>query len=371
MNERILVQIIEVILAIVALGGIAIVLAATIYDIRSIARKSRLQTITSGLTKSKQLPVTVLVYTHNDASTIQECLRSITANNYEKYSIIVADNASSDTTRRAVMEYKKTQTAVTITVHSQKLHSSRASVLRAVREKTSKSELFFLIDATDQLSRTALRSAVAHFIADRRLDTLRIRHHIKNDVTIGTLPNYFSELSRNVLYKALAWRRAPYSTVYRSGTATRSLTLSTSNAKRPSSAYSSRITFTARSQCVHSRNSALVHTIIIATILTCIGVISYFFYTAATLRSNTLLTLSWIIVSLWLFTIVWSDELLESSKKIALTFTIPFAYFLFYVRLFIVLSKKIQSLIKAISLPTISFKDIHNALLQEAYSTRF
>jgi hypothetical protein len=102
-----------------------------------------------------------------------------------------------------------------------------------------------------------------------------------------------------------------------------------------------------------------------------LSLLTYFFYTAATLKSNVFLILSWTMVSLWLIAIVWSDELVKRSDKLALTFTIPSMYFVLYTLLFVYTATSTWRLIMAIPLPKFDIHSIQTAILLEAYSMRF
>lgn len=159
---------------------------------------------------------------------------------------------------------------------------------------------------------------------------------IYTDQTIRMLPHYFMILSRNMINKALAWH-TPDNIITHSSFAT----------------------------------NVLIRAISSIGLAVFISMLTYSFYTAATLQSNTLLTLSWSVVSLWLVAVVWSDGNLKFSKKSELTFTIPFMYFVFYALAILQFIVNIGRLVTAISLPRINVKNIHDAFLSEAYSTKF
>ena len=93
---------------------------------------------------------------------------------------------------------------------------------------------------------------------------------------------------------------------------------------------------------------------------------SYWFWTAASLRSNLLLTLSWIGVCVWLLAIVWSDDVIRITKKIELSVSIPFMYFVFYAQTVVGFLVGLWRLIRAVP-----FAALTTAFQAELYSTRY
>lgn len=159
--------------------------------------------------------------------------------------------------------------------------------------------------------------------------------------SIRTLPPIFAKLSNETVRKALAW----HTTKIRDG---------------------------------GKRNNFLSCHNFTATLFASIGllayitILTYFFYTAATLRSSTLLTLSWTGVSLWLVAIVWSSEKISLAKKSGITFAVPFMYFVFYVLSFPRLIRcTIQTVKLATQLLTPRLQQLATEMQLELYSTRF
>lgn len=375
MNERLIVYLAEIILATAAIGGIAIIFAASWYDMRAVARKARLRAIASELSELNKPSIVMLIYAHNDATAIEACLESIATNTYSNYKIVVVNNASTDMTTQIIAGYKKAHSGVVINIHTLKRFTDRVSALRASYEKIHKSDLVFILDATDRLSDTAIQNAATRFVAQPQLDAIRIRRHLKSDVTIRTLPGHFAALTKNMVHKALSGRVVMRKTLEDNGTVVRNSIFSPdTRIMKMITAYESTATFTS----THPSSSLIIPTRqrkitlgLIVVLLACIALMTYFFYTAATLRSNILLTLSWVLVSLWLFAVVWSDEIMNLSKKLTLTSTIPFMYFLLYFQLYVGVYQMFRQLRASMSTPRLSIKRIHDVILQEAYSTRF
>ncbi len=170
--------------------------------------------------------------------------------------------------------------------------------------------------------------------AKRIKDKQLARAHRSDEITFANLAKQFSRTSKHLVVKALS---------------------------RNTSAISSN---TLRTNLMKSLAVFILS-------LSLLFFVSYFFYTAATMRSNTLLTLSWALLSLWLVAAIWFDDALQLTQKVALTFCVPFAYFLIYARLFYVLFATAGQIFSHVSLPKNIYKSVHAAILQEAYSTRF
>lgn len=105
--------------------------------------------------------------------------------------------------------------------------------------------------------------------------------------------------------------------------------------------------------------------------LVAVLLVTYYFYTAATLQSSTLLTLSWLLVSLWLVAIIWSNENTTRIGKIDLTLAIPFMYFIFYIKLLLYILTTIWKLATNPSSPSAHYHNFLAAIEREAYSTRY
>lgn len=376
MNEQLFVDMYEIILLFFTVSGIAIILAASWYDVRAISQKKRLRTIAPSLAKRRQPFVTILLYAHSTAPAIDKCLKSIARSNYKRYEVVIVNDTSTTITPEATSIFKKLHPAISATVQAIRTHTSRLHALQIAHKKARKNDLVFMLDDTDCISHSTLSDAVTYFIAHPDLDILRTRQRFAGDMTMRHLQYHFTDLSTNMIKKAFSRKPTSYEHLYHPGTMARSSTLA-QNATTPVlfPDYSSEAIFTSpvstNNRSLGSPRSKARILLTITGLLTCIYMMTYSFYTAAILQSSTLLSLGWILVSLWLFAVIWSDTTLELPKKWALTFAIPFMYFLFYVQLFIALAKNIWHLLHLISIPPISLGTIRKAIAQEAYSTRF
>lgn len=374
MSEKILIQICEIILVIAAFGGIVTILSATWYDLRAVAKKHRLRTVAAGLSKSQQPAISVIIYAHNNALTIGSCLQSIAENNYGNYRIIVADNASTDATKQAVFDYKIAHPTTPITIHLRKTSTDRPSIVQSAQKVAHKNSLVLLLDATDKLYDHTVIDSAAHFIANPKLETLKLRPYNETDVVLRRLLDHFTSLNGNMFNKAFSWHRLNLQNAYQSGTISRS-TIFTNSAVPALHSYSYASTVLYIPSQLASKTipnpQIMATTLKLLLTMTLIGMLTYFFYTAAILKSNTFLTLSWAMVSLWLIAIIWSDNVTRLANKLALTFTVPFMYFMIYAYLFVQVARTIRQLIQAFSKPRINIAHIYEAILIESYSTRF
>lgn len=358
-----------------AIGGITVILAASWCDLRTISQKKRLRATASSLAKRRQPFITILICTHNTRSTIKECLENVVNSSYKQYSIVVVNGASSPIDPKVISAFKKLHPTIPVSIQHIQASTFKPHTLQFVHRITHNSDLVLILDEADIISETTLSNTVTHFIARPDLTILRLRQHVTGDIAIKNIHNHFADLSKNMIDKASLWKLTPRKQPYGHGTMVRSSIVQRGGSTpAASSDYASMTTFSSS----HSLTSLTVSLWTIAKILVtntviliCISMMTYSFYTAATLQSNTLLTLGWTLVSLWLFAITWSDEILGLSKKIALTFAIPFMFFLIYVQLIIALAKNMWYLLLAIPLPQFNLEAIHKAILQEAYSTRF
>lgn len=375
MNEKIIVQLSEILLSAAAIIGIAIILAATWYDLRAIAQKKLLQNIMAKLNKSRQPSITILIYAHNDAATIIDCMRSINANPYENYKTIICNNASTDATEQLIADYIRRHKEMPLIAFTKNKFVSRSSTLHQAYQKARKNDLVLILNATDVISPNLLKESTVWFVVNKDLTALRLRLFNMVERNIATLPLRFIELSKNTIRKAMPRYTVLKKNYEDSGVMIRSSAFEEDVfPKNTHVSYASAISFASpRRNCAsllyHSRKRIMFVKII--TSLLIILMLSYFSYTAAILQSNTLLTLSWLLVVLWFASVIWSDEIIPRSTKFELTATLPFIYFVFYVFLILHSCKMIIKSIGAIPLPRLSFKNLHDAVQVELYSTRY
>jgi hypothetical protein len=362
MNEKVLIIISEIILGGTVIVALAIILMASWYDLRVAASKKQLQRTVSKLTKSRQPFITIVIYTARHTPLTTECLDSIIKNNYVNYRIVVASHGSSSKTRQILKQYQKSHPKLILTHYTGSASLTHEAVLQRAMKKVSASEFVLTLPGSSLVAANTLRNCVAQFINDNRLAHLHLRQQLSTDVSIQTLTSHFLALSKNITYKALsalhALQRNPSPTV----TFSRQSPL-----PNPQSRYMSSMTHAQIDSIAVSPHWSITQTsIIILVWLIIISIAAYWMWTAATLKSNAFLTLSWTTVCIWLLAILWSDTLTRLSRKIELTLTVPFMYFLLYVHIIADLLRSIWRLIKSIPL-----KNMAGAFQAELYSARY
>jgi glycosyltransferase involved in cell wall biosynthesis len=379
MTERLFIQICELVLLFTISGGILFICAATWYDIRSIRQRKSSQSILTQRTTRRRPQLTVLIYAHNAAATIHSCIRSIEANKYPRYSIIIANNASTDGTRKQVTAYTRQHPNTPIRMYSARGTTDRKTLLRRALNTDRSGQIVITLDANNLLSTFALQSCASRFVDDPHLAILRIRHLPAHDVSIQSLPSFFNALSLNILLKSFARYPQPYwHRLINNGYAfKRSVLNEPSMSTFKSVDYASNITYrqsplhglsTTHLSTPHSTLTSLL--LLVATSLPII-MVSYFFYTAALLQSNSLLTLSWTAITFWLLAVLWLDDMLPRRTRLDLSITVPFMYFYYYVYAFGALIALFHKIISSIPTPVLPYDKIQHALLAELYSTHY
>lgn len=372
MIEMTFVNMIEISLTIITGAAIVIIITATIYDLRMIAQKKRLQSVTSKLKRSRQPKIVIIIYAHNNAQTLVSCLESVKKLDYVNLQITVADNASKDETRQILSTFMRRNKRRSVEHYVDEDYTPKQIFLSHVQKMTQDCDLSLIIDATDTLPPALLKNIAAHFSTDNSLHTLQLRRHAAARQTIDSLPNQFLELSRNVLLKATA--RSSVATPHRlqPGIVIRNTrSTPTKRVHKPHSDYASNLLINSSND--QERYSPLSWRAAFKLPMTLIALasISYFFYTAATLQSNTLLTLSWLIVGGWLLAVTWSDEILPMATKFELSMTVPFMYFVIYIKAWGYFLHTLKAIISSVPMPIINLKNLQIAIQSELYSTRY
>lgn len=385
MNEKLLIQLCEIILATASVAGIAFILAATWYDLRMIHYRKYLQALSKSLTGRREPSITVLVYAHNVATTLEACLDSIVASRYKNFSIIVADNYSTDDTKKLLGRYKQAHPDAPLLIYRPRATTERPTCLRQAYKKSKASRLVLILDGTDVIPATLMQEGTTRFAANDKLDTLRLRQFLTNDTSFTSLSKYFYLLSRNIIDKSFARSSLSTSSLSQPGMILKSSAFEQKNTiGKIHTDYASTLTYSKSSpipslfSVSHTKPTNTYQWRRILSLLgvavslaLIISIVTYFYYTAATLQSNILSTLSWSIVSLWLLAIIWLDEVYKLRKKIELTFTVPFMYFVFYIQSIIAFIATLRMIVLLVPTPSLSLDKIRDTIRLELYSTHY
>lgn len=102
--------------------------------------------------------VSIVVYAHNDAETITDCLTAI-AKGYRKTEIVVVDNASSDETAKHVREFIANHPRLAYRLVAKRKASGRPEAIAAAK-RWHKGELVMVMDASCIPHRHAVRNSL-------------------------------------------------------------------------------------------------------------------------------------------------------------------------------------------------------------------
>lgn len=334
MTQQFLIQLSEWVLLFVACLGLILVLSASVYDLRTIARRKRLQVIVAKLRKPRQPHITVLVYAKNNEATIEACLRSISRSNYKNYDIVVVDNMSTDSTKQIVANYKRKYPTLPLYFFGKRKANHRLIALQQGYKKSQRGDTVLVLDAASIIDLTLLKECIARFVADDALGALRLNEHIEEVQSITLLWLRFVHLSRNIYAKSASLLSAGRVTVGEPNAMYRSLVFAKKHngpkAAKTACRYDGSL-IVSTMPVLQLRSAVLSLSIWWwGLIVPALFLLTYFWYVAATLQSSSLLALSWLTVVIWLVAAVLSDEASRSREKIGLILCLPAFYFLLY-----------------------------------------
>ena len=340
MIEKVFVLVCEIFLISTATSGIAIILSATWYDIRSIAKRQQLLMSSKKLRAPTQPSIAILVYLQEDTHALTRCLKSITASKYKNYRVVVISNGNSKNKSKAVRAYRRLHRKSPVTFYTKKIPVKRLVALQAGYKKIPASDFVMVINSTDTIPPALLKMTASHFKINPSLNALRIQQRFTAPLSITSLVYKFASLSYNLFYKAISSYSINSVHIGSSGVVTtHAIFLKRQPHLKTGRQYISDTYI--ESELLHHRSIHPAATFFLQVAV--ISVMTYDFITAATLLSNALLILSWLIVTLWLLASIWSNTQLTIGEKSELTFSAPITYFLMYVYLIANLGITIRS----------------------------
>lgn len=339
MREAFLIQLSEWTLLITACIGFAVILVATLYDLQVATRRKEMSRVVKALHKPRQPHVTVLVYVEGPQIQISACLQSIGKSRYRNYDVVIVDNASSSTTKREFLRYQKKHPNASVYLYKKRKVTSRVTALQEGYRKSNQGELILVLDGESTLEPLTMRMAAAHFITSSRLEALQLHTVSSQWQNVQLLLTHFSQLSRHAIAKCFSFLSLYYIPIGGTESMYRASSFMGAGARRKIRArYDNAMTIVSTTQLREAgffakRQSSSNWAVRVGALLLSLYVvllITFFLYAAASLQSSSLLMLSWVVVSVWLATAVWSDETLKIKKKVMLFFCIPPMYFLVY-----------------------------------------
>lgn len=365
MNQSVVVQLSELILVIIIILAIGIIFMASLYDWRVVARRRYFLAIIAKLRKPRQPQVTVLVYAQGNQATIEACLNSIFRSRYHNYDVVVIDNRSRDGTWQTVHSYRSQRPKSNLYFYSKRKTNNRLIALQQGYQKSQKGDIVFTISASSIMAPNLIKQVVARFVVDAKLDALCFNEASDLLQTFSSLTAHFMRLSRHVYEKStsllhigfinigqlnVVFRRAVFDRAIENTNVNyqyaADLVITTPDLTIGSLGVLQQVSSWWLNQPVGSRADQyrqnhdfrrLTHRLILnfSKILIVFSplLMTYFLYIAATLQSNTPLTISWAVVTAWFLLSILSDETSKMIEKIGLIFCLPVVYFFVYVYL--------------------------------------
>lgn len=331
--------------------------------------------------------ITVLVVTRNSGQYIESQLRSILSGSYKKVEVIVIDNASSDSTRRAVRQYRACypKARLRLVARRSEITGSREAV--QLFQRYGHGQLVAVLDGLTVPDAAALTRVAGHFNDDNQLAVL--------DAVVTAMPvtslaglawNYQALLARqscrlntvawdSKIQSVLIYTSSAFMGLYaksdRTGDHFKSLMAETVGFYKhqitwkvifrqsgilPSTVplltllrrcQSTELSFRQRLLAI----AGLVN-IVCKIILTAILpiVVNYFIFLAFKLREPSMLLISLLILSILLATAIWESKSLNYQQKLLYTLGVPIMYWMFYslssVRVVFVAARLITNVIK-------------------------
>jgi poly-beta-1,6-N-acetyl-D-glucosamine synthase len=130
---------------------------ANIYDIWQFRRKlSQKQRI--------KFPfVSIVISAHNEEKVIVRCIESIRRTGYPNYEILVADDASEDSTRQRIKDYMIRNPDVKVRVYRMHKNVGKGRALSTILRRYAKGELAMTLDADSIIAPDAIANAITYF----------------------------------------------------------------------------------------------------------------------------------------------------------------------------------------------------------------
>ncbi len=108
--------------------------------------------------------VTVLVPAHNEEKVITRCLDSIFKSTYKNFDVIVANDASTDQTRKILNLYASLHSGYKLRIVHRDVNVGKGGVLNYVLGRYVKGKLVMMLDADSMISPKAIERAVDYFV---------------------------------------------------------------------------------------------------------------------------------------------------------------------------------------------------------------
>lgn len=321
--------------AVVSFGAL-LMLGSSTYDIQASSRRKRTKQITPPHS-------TVLVYAHNNATTIRACLESIVENKLPGYDVVVVDALSCDDTSRVVRMYRRAHPEVPLRLYAKRVMVDRTTALRQAYYRSQRGAVVFTLNGDHRMSKSSMR-VTALFSQNESLQAIQLPVLVRPAPRLSSTIAYFLCQSRSIYLKATSLVRRHTAIdfghnggVYRvRAYESRRVLPARYAAYRYESAYGAVEALHGGLGIIRQLNNKRLQPwyqkIAIALILIWLSVLCVWtMQLAATLQTSAPLVLSWLLAVLWLITITIADEHTRFTEKIAYIFSTPILVLCLYV----------------------------------------
>ncbi|MDB5179752.1 MAG: hypothetical protein JWN12_384 [Candidatus Saccharibacteria bacterium] len=340
-----------------------LIIAGSFYDVWMTRQRKVIEVQTRRLQRNRP-HVTVLVYAKNSASVVSDCLASILKNRYRQYDIVIVNNKSTDQTRAMLALFHQDHPTARLYVYNKRKSDTVHVSLQQAYRKSQRGDIILTIRSDSILSKTFIKEAVAHFKAlgtSQSKAALLFGESLSSSQNLTATLRYFPETSRRLLRKVaslLKIGRLPTgnnrpdtvcNAMYESP-----VLMNKGVSVRTRYIYDSRVSVRVipTFQLLLLRKRALKELTLFY--LTGIGLVlyaSYSMYMAATLQNTALLLFGWLVVVVWFFAAIWSDEASRIGDKLRFSIVLPSLYFFLYLMTAIeVIISGVDQLIKGLRL---------------------
>ncbi|HSX45493.1 MAG TPA: glycosyltransferase family 2 protein [Candidatus Saccharimonadia bacterium] len=354
----------------VSAAAVANIIGASLYDLKQVRLRHRRALKPNSKQFRRRPLVTVIIPAHDNEKIIRDSLQSLVGSSYRKVEVIVADNGSSDGTKRVVREFSKTHPKKAIMLYAKRRQIDDKQLVSEAFRRYGHGELVVCLKAGSVLGKNSLAKAAQHFNDNERVDAARLNQQAAHGLYISGLFQEFGLLfwSRSmkaasafnrrgfesgqdnpyaILYSADAFRglghkrsKSIYKAVYASDSIVYvpCLTLSRligQTYSRKLNSLRSNFKITASAQVTKDDAGQILR--LGASFLRALAwlvvpaILTYFTYLAVHLHEPTFILASWAAMALFAAFAIWEDEQLGLRQKLRYTLLMPINYGWFYI----------------------------------------
>lgn len=300
-------------------GRILTVLVETFSNIVYGVKQTNRQRKTRSISIKKQPLISITIPTHNDESTILQCLNSLADTGYKKLSVVISDSGSTDKTLQIVRRFKKSHTRLKI------------EIIDKDENVRPKGEMVIHLSPRFALDKHFFTNALRHF-ALNDINTLIPAVRVKPEKSLLGLLQQYNSLRQNIAGANAAIQSAPYALTRSKPPKQASKTHYADDVlifASPVPSYlrllndsiDSQLNNTGRKQAGLIRQ--LLNALMSLVLLLEPFVVGYFIYLAVKFQRPEAFALAWALMLFSLFFYIWADHHTRLSEKLRLIFLAP------------------------------------------------